>query len=98
MKGIIKKISARVNRAWIGTTPKRRRVMICVLMLVYTAVTLYVLLAPAQDYRFEEYRREETPASDLITEDENASGDNISAGKIREMEEFFNQFNTGSHE
>ena len=53
---------------------------------------------PAPDYRYEEYVRSEPPATNLIIEEEAAPADSISDKKIREMEEFFNQFNSENYE
>lgn len=49
-------------------------------------------------YRYEEYVRSEPPATNLILEEEAAPADSLSDEKIREMEEFFNQFNSESYE
>ena len=53
---------------------------------------------PAPDYRYEEYVRSEPPATNLIIEEESTPADSLSDEKIREMEEFFNQFNSESYE
>lgn len=61
-------------------------------------ICLYVIFMPAPDYRYEEYVRSEPPATNLIIEEEAAPADSLSDEKIREMEEFFNQFNSESYE
>ena len=53
---------------------------------------------PAPDYGYEEYVRSEPPATNLIVGEEAAPADSLSDEKIREMEEFFNQFNSESYE
>ena len=53
---------------------------------------------PAPDYRYEEYARSEPPATKLIIDEESTPADRLSDEKIREMEEFFNQFNSESYE
>lgn len=58
---------------------------------------LYVIFIPAPDYGYEEYVRSEPPATNLIIE-EATPADNLPEEKIREMEEFFNQFNSEDYE
>ena len=53
---------------------------------------------PAPDYGYEEYVRSEPPATNLIIEEEVTPADSLSDEKIREMEEFFNQFNSENYE
>ena len=53
---------------------------------------------PTPDYGYEEYVRSEPPTTNLIIEEEATPADSLSDEKIREMEEFFNQFNSESYE
>ena len=61
-------------------------------------IAFYVIFMPAPDYGYEEYVRSEPPATNLIIGEEAAPADSLSDKKIREMEEFFNQFNSESYE
>lgn len=98
MKKFIQKITAPISKAWSDTSPKKRNIIVFVIMVIYAALTFYVLFTPTPDYRYEEYIREDTPATNLIIEDDVPATDSLSAEKIQEMEKFFNQFNTDSHE
>lgn len=59
---------------------------------------LYVVFMPTPDYRYEEYIREETPHATILIQEKADTVDTFSEDKIREMEEFFNQFNSDSYE
>lgn len=98
MKKYIQRIKDSINKSWNSKTSKTKRLIICVLMLAYSGFALYVIFMPAPDYRYEEYVRSEPPATNLIIEEEEAPADSLSDKKIREMEEFFNQFNSESYE
>lgn len=88
MKKYIQRIKDSINKSWNNKTSKTKRLIICALMLAYSGFALYVIFTTTPDYRYEEYVRSEPPATNLIIEEE----------KIREMEEFFNQFNSKSYE
>lgn len=98
MKKYIQRIKDSINKSWNNKTSKSKRLIICALMLAYIGLALYVIFMPAPDYRYEEYVRSEQPATNLIIEEEAAPADSLSDKKIREMEEFFNQFNSESYE
>ena len=93
MKKYIQKIKDSINKSWDSKTSKSKRLIIYGLLMAYMGVALYVIFMPAPDYRYEEYVRSEPPATNLIIEEEAAPDE-----KIREMEEFFNQFNSESYE
>ena len=98
MKKYIQKIKDSINKSWNNKTSKAKRLIICALMLAYSGFALYVIFTTTPDYGYEEYVRSEPPATNLIIEEEAAPTDSLSADKIREMEEFFNQFNSDSYE
>ena len=98
MKKYIQKIKDSINKSWNNKTSKTKRFIIYALLLAYMGFALYVIFKPTPDYRYEEYIRSEQPATNLIIEEEVAPADSLSADKIREMEEFFNQFNSDSYE
>ena len=98
MKKYIQKIKDSINRSWNNKTLKTKHLIIYGLLLAYMGLALYVIFMPAPDCRYEEHVRSEPPATNLIIEEETAPSDSLSDEKIREMEEFFNQFNTDSHE
>ena len=98
MKKYIQKIKDSINKSWNNKTSKTKRLIIYGLLLAYMGFALYVIFMPAPDYRYEEYVRSEPPATNLIIEEEAAPADSLSDEKIREMEEFFNQFNSESYE
>lgn len=70
---------------------------LCPYVGIYRIGSLCDLYACSR-YRYEEYVRSEPPATNLIIEEEAAPADSLSDEKIREMEEFFNQFNSESYE
>ena len=94
MKKYIQKIKDSINKSWNNKTSKTKRLIIYGLLLAYMGFALYVIFMP----RYEEYVRSEPPATNLIVEEEAAPADSLSDEKIREMEEFFNQFNSESYE
>lgn len=98
MKKYIQKIKDSINRSWNDKTLKTKHLIIYGLLLAYMGLALYVIFMPAPDCRYEEYVRSEPPATNLIIEEETAPADSLPDEKIREMEEFFNQFNSDSHE
>lgn len=97
MKKYIQKIKDSINKSWNNKTSTTKRLIIYGLLLAYMGFALYVIFMPAPDYGYEEYVRSEPPATNLIVE-EAAPADSLSDEKIREMEEFFNQFNSESYE
>ena len=98
MKKYIQKIKDSINRSWNDKTLKTKHLIIYGLLLAYMGLALYVIFMPAPDCRYEEYVRSEPPATNLIIEEEAVPADSLPDEKIREMEEFFNQFNSDSHE
>lgn len=98
MKKYIQKIKDSINRSWNNKTSKTKRFIICALMLAYSGFALYVIFTTTPDCGYEEYVRSEPPATNLIIEEEATPADSLSDDKIREMEEFFNQFNSESYE
>lgn len=98
MKKYIQRIKDSINKSWNSKTSKTKRLFICALMLAYIGLALYVIFMPAPDYGYEDFVRSEPPATNLIIEEEAAPADSLSDEKIREMEEFFNQFNSESYE
>ena len=98
MKKYIQRIKDSINKSWNNKTSKSKRLIICALMLAYIGLALYVIFMPAPDYRYEEYVRSEPPATNLIVDEEAVPADSLSDEKIREMEEFFYQFNSESYE
>lgn len=97
MKKYIQRIKDSINKSWNNKTSKTKRLIICALMLAYSGFALYVIFTTTPDHGYEEFVRSEPPATNLIIE-EAAPVDSLSEEKIREMEEFFNQFNTESYE
>lgn len=97
MKKYIQRIKDSINKSWNNKTSKTQRLIIYGLLLAYMGFALYVIFMPAPDYRYEEYVRSEPPATTLIQEKADTV-DTFSEDKIREMEEFFNQFNSDSYE
>ena len=98
MKKYIKKIKDSINKYWNNKTSKSKLLIIYGLLLAYSGFALYVIFMPAPDYGYEEYVRSEPPSTNLIIEEEVTPADSLSDEKIREMEEFFNQFNSESYE
>ena len=98
MKKYIQKIKDSINKSWNNKTSKTKRYIIYALLLAYFGLALYVIFRPAPDYRYEEYVRSEPPATNLIIEEEVTPADSLSEEKVREMEEFFNQFNSENYE
>ena len=98
MKKYIQKIKDSINKSWNNKTSKTKRLIIYGLLLAYSGFALYVIFMHAPDYGYEEYVRSEPPATNLIIEEEVTPADSLSDEKIREMEEFFNQFNSESYE
>ena len=98
MKKYIQKIKDSINRSWNNKTSKSKRLIIYGLLLAYMGFALYVIFMPAPDYRYEEYFREETPPAAVLTDEQADMEGSFSEEKIREMEEFFNQFNSDSYE
>lgn len=98
MKKYIQRIKNSINKSWNNKTSKTKRFIIYGLLMAYMGVALYVIFMPAPDYRYEKYVRSEPPATNLIIEEEVTPADSLSDEKIREMEEFFNQFNSESYE
>lgn len=98
MKKYIQRIKDSINKSWISKTSKTKRLIIYGRLLAYMGLALYVIFMPAPDYRYEEYVRSEPPATNLIVEEEAVPADSLSDENIREMEEFFNQFNSEGYE
>ena len=98
MKKYIQKIKDSINKSWNNKTLKTKHFIIYALMLAYLGLALYVVFMPTPDYRYEEHVRSEPPATNLIIEEEVTPADSLSDEKIREMEEFFNQFNSENYE
>ena len=98
MKKYIQRIKDSINKSWNSKTSKTKRLIICVLMLAYIGLALYVIFMPAPDYRYEDFIREEAPPATVLTDEKADTEGSFSEEKIREMEEFFNQFNSDSYE
>ena len=98
MKKYIQKIKDSISKSCNNKTSKAKRLIICALMLAYSGFALYVIFTTTPDYGYEEYVRSEPPATNLIIEEEATPADSLSDEKIREMEEFFNQFNSENYE
>ena len=98
MKKYIQKIKDSINRSWNNKTSKTKRFIIYGLLLAYMGLALYVIFMPTPDYRYEEYIREETSPATTLIQEKADTVDTFSEDKIREMEEFFNQFNSDSYE
>ena len=98
MKKYIQRIKDSINKSWNSKTSKTKRLIICALMLAYMGLALYVIFMSAPDYRYEEYIREEAPPAAVLTDEQADTEGSFSEEKIREMEEFFNQFNSDSYE
>ena len=98
MKKYIQKIKDSINRSWNNKTLKTKRYIIYALLLAYFGLALYVIFMPVPDYRYEDFIREETPPTTVLTDEQVDTEGSFSEDKIREMEEFFNQFNSDSYE
>ena len=98
MKKYIQKIKDSINRSWNNKTSKTKRYIIYALLLAYSGFALYVIFTTTPDYKYEEYIREEAPPATVLTDEQADTVDTFSEEKIREMEEFFNQFNSESYE
>ena len=98
MKKYIQKITEPISKAWKNAKPNTRGLIVFTLLLLYTALTFYVIFMPTPDYRYKEYIREETPPATTLIQEKADTVDTFSEDKIREMEEFFNQFNSDSYE
>ena len=98
MKKYIQRIKDSINKSWNNKTSKTKHLIIYGLLLAYSGFALYVIFSPTPDYGYVEYVRREPPATNLILEEEAAPADSLSDEKIREMEEFFNQFNSENYE
>ena len=98
MKKYIQRIKDSINKSWNSKTSKSKRLIIYGLLLAYMGFALYVIFMPAPDYRYEDFIREETPPATVLTDEKADTGGSFSEDKIREMEEFFNQFNSDSYE
>ena len=98
MKKYIQKIKDSINKSWNNKTLKTKHFIIYALMLAYLGLALYVVFMPTPDYRYEEYIREETSPATTLIQEKADTVDTFSEDKIREMEEFFNQFNSENYE
>ena len=98
MKKYIQKIKDSINRSWNNKTSKTKRYIIYALLLAYSGFALYVIFTTTPDYKYEEYIREEAPPAATLTDEQANTEGSFSEEKIREMEEFFNQFNSESYE
>lgn len=98
MKKYIQRIKDSINKSWNNKTSKTKRLIIYGLLLAYMGLALYVIFMPAPDYRYEDYIREEMPPATTLTDEKTDTIGTFSEEKIREMEEFFNQFNSESYE
>ena len=98
MKKYFHRIKDSNNKPRNNKPATTKRLIVYAPLLAYMGLALYVIFMPAPDYRYEEYVRSEPPATNLIIEEEAAPADSLSDEKIREMEEFFNQFNSESYE
>ena len=94
----IQKIKDSINRSWNNKTSKTKRYIIYALLLAYSGFALYVIFTTTPDYKYEEYIREEAPPAAVLTDEQADTEGSFSEEKIREMEEFFNQFNSESYE
>lgn len=98
MKKHIQKIKDSINKSWNSKTSKSKRLIIYGLLLAYMGLALYVIFMPAPDYRYKDFIREEAPPATVLTDEKADTEGSFSEDKIREMEEFFNQFNSDSYE
>ena len=98
MKKYIQRIKDSINKSWNNKTSKTKRLIICALLLAYSGFALYVIFTTTPDYKYEEYIREEAPPAAVLTDEKADTEGSFSEDKIREMEEFFNQFNSDSYE
>ena len=98
MKKYIQKIKDSINKSWNNKTSKTKRLIIYGLLLAYMGFALYVIFTTTPDYKYEEYIREEAPPAAVLTDEQVDTEGSFSEEKIREMEEFFNQFNSDSYE
>ena len=98
MKKYIQKIKDSINRSWNNKTSKTKRYIIYALLLAYSGFTLYVIFTTTPDYKYEDFIREEAPPAAVLTDEQADTEGSFSEEKIREMEEFFNQFNSDSYE
>ena len=98
MKKYIQRIKDSINKYWNNKTSKTKRLIIYGLLLAYMGLALYVIFMPAPDYRYEDFIREEAPPATTLTDEKADTEGSFSEDKIREMEEFFNQFNSDSYE
>ena len=98
MKKYIQRIKDSINKSWNNKTSKTKRLIICALLLAYSGFALYVIFTTTPDYKYEEYIREEAPPAAVLTDEKADTEGSFSEEKIREMEEFFNQFNSDSYE
>lgn len=98
MKKYIQKIKDSINKSWNNKTSKTKRLIIYGLLLAYSGFALYVIFTTTPDYRYEDYIREEVPPATALIEEKTDTVNTFSDEKIREMEEFFNQFNSESYE
>ena len=98
MKKYIQRIKDSINKSWNNKTSKTKRLIIYGLLLAYMGFALYVIFMPAPDYRYEDFIREEASPATVLTDEQTDTEGSFSEEKIREMEEFFNQFNSESYE
>ena len=98
MKKYNQRIKDSINKSWNNKTSKTKRLIIYGLLLAYMGLALYVIFMPAPDYRYEDFIREEAPPATVLTDEQADTEGSFSEDKIREMEEFFNQFNSDSYE
>ena len=98
MKKYIQRIKDSINKSWNNKTSKTKRYIIYGLLLAYAGLVLYVIFTTTPDYKYEEYIREEAPPAAVLTDEQADTEGSFSEEKIREMEEFFNQFNSESYE
>ena len=98
MKKYIQKIKDSINRSWNNKTSKTKRYIIYALLLAYSGFALYVIFTTTPDYKYEDFIREEAPPAAVLTDEQADTEGSFSEEKIREMEEFFNQFNSDSYE
>lgn len=98
MKKYIQRIKDSINKSWNNKTSKTKRLIIYGLLLAYMGFALYVIFTTTPNYGYEDYIREEAPPATTLTDEKTDTVGTFSEEKIREMEEFFNQFNSESYE
>ena len=78
-------------------TPRQRAIAVIVMASLFALVNFYMIFRAIYDYNWDDAKREVIEITPLDIPDF-VPADTLTDSKIREMEEFFNQFNKKDNE